>query len=200
MNWSHAQPNARAAGIFLARKFHIATVYCYDYRPNTADPSQLSDHAFGAADDFMGGGWDLAKYAQAHAAVLQITYVIHDHKIWSVARSKEGWRPYTGPNPHTDHVHVSFVRTGAHLSIKLPSGSADNGDNTAPGGSQASPALATNVSLPSAVSGTGKLIDAVTSAAFWIRVLMFIGGLVLVLLATGTLAIAQLAIKKVSTS
>lgn len=60
-------------------------------------------------------GWELARWVRANAAKLGVTYVIYDRKIWSVARTNEGWREYTryagSPNPtlqHEDHVHVSF--------------------------------------------------------------------------------------------
>jgi hypothetical protein len=42
---------------------------------------------------------------------LGLMYVIWDAQIWSV-RTKS-WTPYTGPNPHTDHVHFSFGWPGA---------------------------------------------------------------------------------------
>jgi hypothetical protein len=40
-----------------------------------------------------------------------ITYLIHDGSIWSTGTRQ--WRPYSGPNRHTDHVHVSFGTPGA---------------------------------------------------------------------------------------
>lgn len=39
-----------------------------------------------------------------------LKYVIWDRKIWSRARASEGWRAYTGSNPHTKHMHVSVGR------------------------------------------------------------------------------------------
>jgi hypothetical protein len=30
-------------------------------------------------------------------------------RIWTLARSGEGWRPYNGPNPHTRHAHVGLT-------------------------------------------------------------------------------------------
>jgi putative cell wall-binding protein len=41
-----------------------------------------------------------------------IMYVIWNKRIWSVY-STSGWRTYTGPVPHTDHVHMSFSWDGA---------------------------------------------------------------------------------------
>ncbi len=56
-------------------------------------------------------GWKLAEWLKQYAVRLQVRYVIWDGKIWSVARSSEGWRTYTGgsgvTDGHYDHVHVS---------------------------------------------------------------------------------------------
>ncbi|MFC3998954.1 peptidoglycan-binding protein [Nocardiopsis sediminis] len=36
-----------------------------------------------------------------------VKYVIWNRRIWSKERASEGWRPYTGANPHDLHMHVS---------------------------------------------------------------------------------------------
>jgi hypothetical protein len=41
----------------------------------------------------------------------RIAYVIFNKKIAS-ARSLWRWRKYTGVNPHTKHIHVSFTKAG----------------------------------------------------------------------------------------
>jgi hypothetical protein len=41
----------------------------------------------------------------------RIAYVIFDKKITS-ARSLWRWRKYTGVNPHTKHIHISFTKLG----------------------------------------------------------------------------------------
>ena len=57
-------------------------------------------------------GWKLARWLQQYASQLDVRYVIWDGKIWSVARSSEGWRAYNGGSSvtlgHYDHVHVSI--------------------------------------------------------------------------------------------
>ena len=57
-------------------------------------------------------GWLLANWLRQYAVRLDVRYVIWDGKIWSVARSSEGWRTYTGGSGvtggHYDHVHVSI--------------------------------------------------------------------------------------------
>jgi hypothetical protein len=40
-----------------------------------------------------------------------IMYLIYDRRIWNT-RSRM-WQNYTGPSPHTDHVHFSFGSAGA---------------------------------------------------------------------------------------
>jgi hypothetical protein len=41
----------------------------------------------------------------------RIAYVIFDRKIAS-ARSLWRWKKYTGVNPHTSHIHISFTKAG----------------------------------------------------------------------------------------
>ena len=41
----------------------------------------------------------------------RIAYVIFNKKIAS-ARSLWRWRKYTGVNPHTKHIHISFTKAG----------------------------------------------------------------------------------------
>lgn len=46
---------------------------------------------------------------QAHPALGNGAYVIWSRQIFSAARRSEGWRPYTGSNPHTAHLHLSVA-------------------------------------------------------------------------------------------
>lgn len=70
-----------------------------------------SDHYTGEAIDVMGAedGVAIANYATLNAERWGVKYVIHNRQIWT---PKEGWKPYSGDNPHTGHVHVSFDGTG----------------------------------------------------------------------------------------
>ena len=45
----------------------------------------------------------------------RIKYLIFDRRILSGAAGPSAWtwRPYTGPNPHTHHLHVSVVASPA---------------------------------------------------------------------------------------
>ncbi len=60
----------------------------------------------------------------------RIAYVIFNHKIAS-ARSLWRWRKYTGVNPHTKHIHISFTKAGdenqAFFNIPLLGGTNDTG-------------------------------------------------------------------------
>ncbi|MGW5363061.1 hypothetical protein [Actinopolymorpha pittospori] len=69
-----------------------------------------------AAEDFL--RWLLAPdqdgNQHAMARRLGVMYVIWNHQIWRSYRPQDGWQPYTGtPNPHTDHIHLSFSWEGA---------------------------------------------------------------------------------------
>jgi hypothetical protein len=51
------------------------------------------------------------RYAMARR--LGIQYMIWNRRIWGSYAASSGWRRYTGPNPHTDHVHFSLSWAGA---------------------------------------------------------------------------------------
>ena len=85
-----------------------------------------SDHPSGRAVDFMipawsspqgnANGWAVARWFEANAADMNVSYIIFDDKVWRPSGSRSGWRQYTHPNGatanptlrHLDHVHVSF--------------------------------------------------------------------------------------------
>lgn len=82
------------------------------------------EHAEGRALDFMGmelGGGvsrpgrmrkrvcdEIADYLWNNRRRLGVWYVIWNRRIISMTYESQGWRPYNGSSPHTDHVHVSF--------------------------------------------------------------------------------------------
>ena len=98
-------------------------------RDGSSSTCSFSDHCKGLATDFMiakwstpagnGRGWQVAKWVQAHAAELHVTYIIWDAKVWRAHSPGKGWAPYTHPygnaSPtlaHRDHVHVSYAPPG----------------------------------------------------------------------------------------
>jgi hypothetical protein len=74
-----------------------------------------SDHPKGRATDFMinnikngkSVGTALANDAIAHYKEWHIKYVIWNRYIWTPS---QGWHKYSGPSPHTDHVHISYTK------------------------------------------------------------------------------------------
>jgi hypothetical protein len=106
------RPNVAAAGHHIAARFGVPLSRIGGRAARPGNPT--SDHPRGLALDFMvvGSKADrIADYAVAQRARLGVTYVIWDRRIWSDTR--RGWRSYSGPTPHTDHVHISFRATAA---------------------------------------------------------------------------------------
>lgn len=106
--------------------------------PNTAwscfspRPGQPSEHSLGRACDGTFGnsigvaaqgpaldlGWKVTNWMKANAETLGVQYLIWQGKIWSVARSAEGWRTYDGGGMHDpasitgghfDHLHFTAI-------------------------------------------------------------------------------------------
>lgn len=69
-----------------------------------------SDHNLGNAVDIThdpASGCDGELVAMMGRRDPRVAYVIWNRRIWSRARDGEGWRAYSGANPHTHHVHIS---------------------------------------------------------------------------------------------
>ena len=203
---SYSLGNVRPYVARIANKigpmFGITTAYGYSYR-NIAGTSTLSDHARGLAVDFMvysdsNKGDALASYVKQNAATLDVTYIIWNHHIWSVARAADGWRTYSGVNPHTDHVHVSFkdLGTGSASSVGLDLTPWDGVLPSVPpwlgGGSDGKPgipdplqdgagALAQGVqNIGKSFQAVGKIVQLLLNPHTWVRYFMFLIGLWLV--------------------
>ncbi len=124
-NLGNVKPWVKSAADLLGKKFGIKDVG--GWRAHGSVPGSL--HPKGLALDMMTTkGQALADYARANAAAFGITEVIWNRKIWTARRSKEGWRSYSGPSPHTDHVHLSFGTSAPNG--KLPE---DGGGGLIPG-------------------------------------------------------------------
>ena len=101
--------NTQKQSDFLGGKFGIKTIG--GYREHGSVPG--SDHPKGLAADYMINniknghrtGDALANYAVKNYKAMNIKYVIWNRYIWSPGR---GWHKYSGPSPHTDHVHISY--------------------------------------------------------------------------------------------
>ena len=95
------------AAYLLGTKFGFTTIYGW----RQTDP--YPDHPSGHALDFMISshqqGEDLKNYAVANHANLGIKYIIWNRTYYA---DSNGWKgsPYTATsNPHTDHVHITFL-------------------------------------------------------------------------------------------
>lgn len=78
-----------------------------DHNPNASGVVCARDFTHDPA-----AGADMHRISRRIVAVLPaaLKYVIWNRQIWSRARAADGWRTYTGPNPHTRHMHVSVGR------------------------------------------------------------------------------------------
>lgn len=76
------------------------------------------------------GGLDCNKLAAAlvalmlagHAALTSGAYVIWQRRIFSFDRRSEGWRPYSGSNPHDHHLHLSVATAATGFDTTRPWG------------------------------------------------------------------------------
>lgn len=82
--------------------------------PTHRKQSPNSDHDFGNAVDLSddpANGCDAHRLADllSKANDPRVKYIISNRRIWNPSRDKPGvWRPYSGSNPHTLHIHVSI--------------------------------------------------------------------------------------------
>lgn len=113
---SGLRPSAKGIVNNVLQNFsQINTIY--GVRPHDPYP----DHPSGHAIDLMlpnyksneALGWKMAKYYQAHASELGVSYIIFHQQIWSVARDSEGWRHMEDRGGdtanHMDHVHITTI-------------------------------------------------------------------------------------------
>jgi hypothetical protein len=104
--------------------------------------SGLTEHSEGRAWDWMLSAnkpnekaiadsvtqWLSAPDAQGRPGAMArrfgIMYIIWNHKMWRAYDPARGWAPYTGPVPHTDHIHFSFSWDGAYARTSWWTGKA----------------------------------------------------------------------------
>ena len=55
----------------------------------------------------------LAGLLGRHPALMSGAYLIYNGRIISTDRLREGWRKYSGKNPHTGHIHISVSSSPA---------------------------------------------------------------------------------------
>jgi hypothetical protein len=117
-------PGAAALRLYVLRTFAgVHTVGGYDCRRNTANAAETSVHGTGRAIDVMiptvSGRADsevgdpIANWLVLHASAIGVQYIIWNHVYWNGSRRGRKDGPYTGPNPHVDHIHVELNNAGA---------------------------------------------------------------------------------------
>lgn len=116
----------------LGPMFDIKTVG--GYRESATDPH---GHPAGLAADFMvyltpagkAQGDALVGYAQTHAREFGIDYIIWYQRIWSVARTDEGWRRMedrgSATQNHMDHPHINVLPNAQVSLVGLEGASCD---------------------------------------------------------------------------
>lgn len=102
----NVKPHVAAVANSVGPKHGIKIAYGYSKVGSVAN----SDHPKGLAVDFMTNdkaqGDALAKDLEANAQAYGLSYIIWWGQINTL--DGRGWRKYTGPRNHHDHVHVSW--------------------------------------------------------------------------------------------
>jgi len=164
-NLQHTQPQTAAGVNEIGPKFGIKTVYCW----RASDP--YPDHPAGLAADFMisdipnghAVGDQLANYVIANAKRLGVKYLIWNRRSWNTERGT--WVGYTGSNPHTDHVHVTWYSTP-------PAG----------GGAVIEPVGNPATQASEALKQLDQIAQYFTTAGNWRRIALWGGGSLLVVI------------------
>jgi len=82
-----------------------------DWSVKVGIPSQRA-----MAEEFL--TWLLATDEHGNPAAmarrLGVMYMIWNRQIWKAYGADQGWQPYAGVSPHTDHIHFSLSRDGGN--------------------------------------------------------------------------------------
>lgn len=168
-NLGPVKPWVEAAANEIGPQFNVTGIG--GYRTSATDPN---GHPAGRALDFMtfdkAAGDGIAAYAKKNWKRLGVEYIIWRQRIWSVARSGEGWRAMEDRGSitanHYDHVHVNFIATappgfkaGPTITVPDPTGAASTSTPASTtgtaGGSTGSTSQPAPAAGPSATSETG---------------------------------------------
>jgi hypothetical protein len=123
------QPGARALVTELGHRWG-GRGEIFNCRP-VRGGSHLSLHGEGRAVDWYRTASDPAQAAEAQQIIdwllatdaagnehalarrMGVQEIIWNHRIWTARRHAEGWRAYSGPDPHTSHLHIGLNWAGA---------------------------------------------------------------------------------------
>lgn len=111
----HLSPYAAALADYVKKKYGVS-VEGYNYRKNTANASQLSEHSRGRAIDIMvpnlAKGQELLNqilaWQRLNGNPARIQYAIFNRRQYGGRSGNWAGRSYGGPNPHTDHIHLEL--------------------------------------------------------------------------------------------
>jgi hypothetical protein len=103
----------------------VSSIGGYCCRQNTAAANKTSVHGVGRALDIMippldryransSVGDPIANWLVRNAAAIGVQYIIWNRTQWSGHKSAPKDRAYTGPVPHTDHIHAEVNTDGAN--------------------------------------------------------------------------------------
>jgi peptidoglycan hydrolase-like protein with peptidoglycan-binding domain len=102
----------------------VTSIGGYNCRQNTANLAETSVHGTGRALDIMiprvgnransAVGDPIANWLVSNAAAIGVQYIIWNRVSWNGSRTRPKERAYTGPNPHTDHIHAELNHDGAN--------------------------------------------------------------------------------------
>jgi hypothetical protein len=119
---------AKRLQAWIRANWGAATIQGYNCRPNTADRSKTSIHGVGRASDWFRNAGNAAQAAQvasfiqrmsansaAMARAMGVQYWIWNRQQYSVKNTGVVRSRYTGPNHHTDHVHIEQNLAGSKL-------------------------------------------------------------------------------------
>lgn len=167
----NVKPRVREIGNVVGNMFNVKNIG--GWRPTDPFP----DHPSGLALDYMvytdkAKGDAIAQYHIDNAAALGVKYLIWYRRDWN---PQQGWTSYSGTsNPHTDHVHVTYLdgTTGAiPVGMGLSGGLAIN-----------NPADNLLASLP-VLKELEEMATKLSNAGFWRRGGIMALGLLLLLVA-----------------
>jgi hypothetical protein len=153
------KPHVKAAANYFGPKHGITTIY--GVGPGSVSNS---DHPKGLALDFMTSnrntGDALSSDLIANAGKWNIKYIIWYRQIWQNGK----WSHYSGPRPHTDHVHVSFNPGGTAPDV-------ENVDN---------PLIPDKIeSLLAFFRSIDTAFDWITKKENWTRITLFVVGFII---------------------
>lgn len=111
----------------------------FDWGANVGNAAERA-----AVDDFIRLILATDEHGNRHALArrMGVMYVVWNGQIWSSYYADQGWRRYSGPNPHTDHVHLSLSWAGAMGTTSFFTGEVANVPTAAPTGTGTQPAPA----------------------------------------------------------